>query len=122
MSGADQTGDGAAVVAALVFADEPDWGVVVDSVGEHEPIDGDTVVGASTGGRALIGLPGQRVAVGGAVVEVPTALVEVLGAGPVPLRRRRTVRVDPFGSFEEIRRVITKRCFDPRSADGVAGG
>src|ERR1700757_2969974 len=99
---------------------EPNRGVVVDSLGEHEPVDRDTIVRASAGGGALIGLAGERSAEVFAVLEIPTALVEVFGAGAVPLGRQCTVRVDAFGAFEKVRGVVAERRLHPRAADGVA--
>lgn len=55
-----------------------------------------------------------------AVLEVPAALVEVLGSGAVPLRGGGAVGVDPLGPFQEVGGVVAERRSGPLATDGLA--
>jgi len=56
----------------------------------------------------------------GAVFEVPASLVEVLGAGAVPLGGGGAVGVDPFGALKEVGGVVTERRFGSIATNGLA--
>src|SRR5690606_41270213 len=83
------------------FDAETQPAVEVDRVGDHQPVGGVALVLTAETARLHL-----RCTVGGVgellAVEVPAAFVEVLRAGPVDLRRLRTVDVDPFVAFQVV--------------------